>query len=37
MHAVAARLQTFLHANQFVEEPEGRSMPQFDASSFERA
>lgn len=35
--AVTTRIQTFLHANQFTEAPEGRQMPRFDASGHDRA
>ncbi|KAL4440598.1 hypothetical protein ABPG75_003599 [Micractinium tetrahymenae] len=35
--AVYTRIQTFLRTSQFTKPPEGRDMPQFDASSYDRA
>lgn len=35
--AVATRLQTYLNTQAFTKPPEGRTMPEFDASSYDRA
>lgn len=35
--AVYTRIQTFLRTSRFTQPPEGRDMPQFDASSYDRA
>jgi nucleoporin GLE1 len=35
--AVATRLQLYLNTRQFSKPPEGRDMPQYDASSYDRA
>ena len=35
--AVATRLQLYLSTQAFAKPPEGRNMPQFDASSYDRA
>lgn len=35
--AVATRLQLYLNTQQFSKPPEGRDMPQYDASSYDRA
>lgn len=35
--AVGTRLQTFLQLKRYLEPPEGRNMPRYDTSSYERA
>lgn len=35
--AVHTRIQTYLRTSQFAKPPEGRDMPQFDSSSYDRA
>lgn len=35
--AVYTRIQTFLRGAQFAQPPEGRDMPQYDSSSYDRA
>ena len=35
--AVGTRLQTFLRMRRYATPPEGRSMPQYDSSSYDRA
>jgi len=35
--AVATRLQLYLNTQQFLKPPDGRDMPQYDASSYDRA
>lgn len=35
--AVATRLSTYLRMQRYLQPPEGRSMPQYDASSYDRA
>ena len=38
MPAVACcRIQTYLRSGQYAKPPEGREMPQFDSSSYDRA
>ena len=37
VRAVATRLSTYLSTRQFMKPPEGRNMPAYDASSYDRA
>ena len=34
---VCCRIQTYLRSGQYAKPPEGREMPQFDSSSYDRA